>query len=110
MPKEALKVAIAGLGTVGGGTVKVLQNHADEIAARCGRPVVITAVAALSKEGLGFDISGYAWYDDAVAMAKDADADVFVELIGGSEGVARAAVEAALNAGRHVVTANKALI
>lgn len=110
MSKEALKVAIAGLGTVGGGTVKALELHADLIASRCGRPVTITAVSALSKEGLDFDVSGYTWYGDALEMARDCDADVLVELIGGSGGIAKAVVEAALAAGRHVVTANKALI
>ncbi|HEY9163228.1 MAG TPA: homoserine dehydrogenase [Magnetovibrio sp.] len=108
--KEPLKVAVAGLGTVGGGTVKALENHADLIAQRCGRPVKVTAVSALSKEGLDFDVSGYAWYGDALQMAKEADADLVVELIGGSGGIAKAVVEAALNAGRHVVTANKALL
>jgi len=107
---EPFKVAIAGLGTVGGGTVKVLRDHADVIAKRCGRPVVISAVSALSKEGLGFDVSGFQWFGDAVDMAKNCDADLLVELIGGSGGIAKTVVETALAAGRHVVTANKALI
>lgn len=110
MSKEPFKVAIAGLGTVGGGTVKVLADHADLIAKRCGRPVVISAVSALSKEGLDFDVSGYEWYGDAVDMAQNCDADLLVELIGGSDGIAKTVVEAALSAGRHVVTANKALV
>lgn len=110
MSNEALKVAVAGLGTVGGGTVKALETHRDLIAARCGRPVTITAVSALSKDGLDFDVSGYAWYGDALEMARDADADLVVELIGGSDGIAKNVVETALEAGRHVVTANKALI
>ena len=105
-----LKVAIAGLGTVGVGTVKILQQHADVIAKRCGRPVKITAVCARSKKDRGVDLSDYAWFDDAAEMAVQADADVIVELIGGSEGIAKDAVEAALAAGRHVVTANKALV
>jgi len=107
---KPLKVAIAGLGTVGVGTVKILQQHADTIASRCGRRVEITAVCARSKKDRGVDLSDYAWFDDATEMATQADADVFVELIGGSEGVAKDAVEAALAAGRHVVTANKALV
>jgi len=107
---EPFKVAIAGLGTVGGGTVKVLRDHAEVIARRCGRPVVISAVSALSKDGLGFDVSGYQWFGDAVDMAKNCDADLLVELIGGSDGIAKTVVEAALAAGRHVVTANKALV
>ncbi|MCW8914751.1 MAG: homoserine dehydrogenase [Magnetovibrio sp.] len=110
MSQEPFKVAIAGLGTVGGGTVKVLRDHADVIAKRCGRPVVISAVSALSKDGLDFDVSGYEWYGDAVDMANNCDADLLVELIGGSDGIAKTVVEAALSAGRHVVTANKALV
>jgi len=107
---EPFKVAIAGLGTVGGGTVKVLQDHADVIAKRCGRPVVISAVSALSKDGLDFDVSGFQWFGGAVDMAQNSDADLLVELIGGSGGIAKTVVETALAAGRHVVTANKALI
>lgn len=110
MSKEALKVAIAGLGTVGVGTVKILQQHADIIARRCGRPITITAVCARSQKDRGVDLSGYQWFDDASEMAVKADADVIVELIGGSDGIAKDAVEAALAAGRHVVTANKALV
>ncbi len=58
----------------------------------------------------GVDTSGIKWFDDPVALAKDPGIDVFVELIGGSDGVAKDAVEAALRAGKHVVTANKALV
>ncbi|MCU0839633.1 MAG: homoserine dehydrogenase [Rhodospirillales bacterium] len=105
-----LKVAIAGLGTVGGGTVKVLQNNAALIAAHAGRPLVITAVADAVKRPLGFSVDGYAWYDDGVRMAAEADADVIVELIGGAEGAARRVCEAAIARGRHLVTANKALL
>ena len=110
MSNEALKIAIAGLGTVGVGTVKILQQHADVIASRCGRPVTITAVCARSQKDRGVDLSGYQWFTDAAEMAREADADVIVELIGGSDGIAKDAVEAALAAGRHVVTANKALV
>jgi len=110
LSSEPFKIAIAGLGTVGGGTVKVVHDHAEVIARRCGRPVVISAVSALSREGLDFDVSGYQWFDDALDMARNCDADVLVELIGGSDGIAKTVVETALAAGRHVVTANKALI
>ena len=105
-----LKVAVAGLGTVGGGTVKLLQANATLLAERTGRPIVITAVADRDRRDRGFSVDGYQWYDDAVAMARESDAEVVVELIGGSSGVALAVCEAALAAGRHVVTANKALI
>jgi len=108
---EALKVAIAGLGTVGAGLVRLLQAQHDLIAARAGRPIEITAVAARDRSrDRGCDLSAYTWYDNAAEMARDADADVIVELIGGSEGIARETCEAAFAAGRHVVTANKALI
>jgi len=110
MSTEPLKVAVAGLGTVGGGTIKLLQANADVLAERAGRPIVITCVADLDRRDRGFPVDGYVWFDDAVAMARNGDADVVVELIGGSEGVAKAVCEAALAAGRHVVTANKALI
>ncbi len=105
-----LKVAVAGLGTVGGGTVKLLQASAALLAERTGRPVVITAVADRDRRDRGLSLDTYRWFDDAVAMATDADADVVVELIGGAGGVALKVCEAAIAAGRHVVTANKALI
>lgn len=111
MSNPPLKVAIAGLGTVGVGTVKILQQHADLIRMRCGRPVVITAVSSRDQnKNRGVDLSNYQWFSDAVEMATKANADVIVELIGGSSGVAKNTVEAALGAGRHVVTANKALL
>ncbi|KAA5607242.1 homoserine dehydrogenase [Roseospira marina] len=106
-----LRIAIAGLGTVGVGTVQLLQEHAQTIAMRCGRPVEVTAVSARDRcKNRGCDVSGAVWYDDPVAMAREAEADVIVELIGGSDGVARDMVAAALKAGRDVVTANKALL
>jgi len=107
---KALKVAIAGLGTVGAGTVKLLAEQADIIAARAGRAVVVTAVSARSRRDRGVPLDNVQWFDDAETMAREADADVVVEVIGGSEGVARKTCEAALDAGRHVVTANKALL
>ncbi|ODM44336.1 homoserine dehydrogenase [Cereibacter johrii] len=106
-----LRLGIAGLGTVGIGVVKIIQRHADLIAARAGRPVVITAVCARDRsKNRDADLSGYAWETDAVALAERADVDVFVEVMGGSEGAARASTEAALAAGKDVVTANKALL
>ena len=108
---EPLRLGIAGLGTVGVGVVRIVQNQADLLAARSGRPVVITAVSARSKaKNRDVDLSDYAWEDDPVALAKRADIDVFVELIGGDTGPAKDAVQAALKAGKDVVTANKALL
>ena len=106
-----LRLGLAGLGTVGIGVVKIVQKHADLIAARAGRPVVITAVSARDKtKNRDADLSGYAWETDPVALAQRADVDVFVEVMGGHEGPARAATEAAIAAGKDVVTANKALL
>ena len=105
-----LKVAVAGLGTVGGGVVKVLQANAGLLERRCGRAIAITAVADRFRRDRGFSVDGYAWYDDAIEMAATADADVVVELIGGADGPAKQVCETAFAHGRHVVTANKAMI
>ncbi|MBS9720638.1 homoserine dehydrogenase [Tianweitania sp. BSSL-BM11] len=108
---EALRVGIAGLGTVGASVMRVLSDKAAELQRQCGRPISVTAVSARSKgRDRGVDLSGAQWFDDPVALAKTADIDVFVELMGGDEGPARDAIKAALEAGRHVVTANKALL
>ena len=108
---EALRVGIAGLGTVGASVARVLSKKAAELTRQCGRPIVVTAVSArISGKDRGVDLSGAAWFDDPVKLAAKADIDVVVELIGGDEGPARASVKAALEAGRHVVTANKALL
>jgi homoserine dehydrogenase len=108
---EPLKIAIAGLGTVGAGLVKLLASQATMLEARCGRRLTITAVAARDRhKKRDVDISKYAWFDDPVEMAKSAEADVVVELIGGADGPAKALTEAAFAKGRHVVTANKAML
>jgi homoserine dehydrogenase len=108
---EALRVGIAGLGTVGASVARVLQAKAADITRQCGRDLVVTAVSARDRaRDRGVDVSGAKWFDDPVELAKSADIDVFVELIGGDEGSARTSVKAALEAGRHVVTANKALL
>lgn len=108
---EALKIGIAGLGTVGAGVVQLVQTHAELLQQRCGRVLSITAVSARDRnKDRGVDIGGYRWFDDPVALASSGDYDVLLELIGGDEGPARTVVETALGAGRHVVTANKALI
>lgn len=108
---KPIKIAIAGLGTVGAGVVKMVQTHADLLARRAGRPLEIVAVSARSKgRDRGVDLSAYAWEDDPVALAKRDDIDLFVEVMGGEDGPAKASVEAALAAGKHVVTANKAML
>ena len=94
---EALRIGIAGLGTVGSSVVRLLAGKAAEITRQCGRPVVVAAVSARDrKRDRGIDLSGAEWFDDPVALAAKADIDVFVELMGGDEGAPREAVKAAL--------------
>ncbi|BCG80182.1 homoserine dehydrogenase [Mesorhizobium sp. 113-3-3] len=108
---EALRVGIAGLGTVGASVARVLRDKAAELTRQCGRDIVVSAVSARDpKRDRGVDVSSAKWFDDPVKMAQSAEIDVFIELIGGDEGPARLSVKAALEAGRHVVTANKALL
>ncbi len=108
---KPLRIGIAGLGTVGCGTLNILQNNAEMITNRCGRAIEIVAVTAGNKnKKRDADISGLKWVDSALNMVADDSIDVVVEAIGGSEGIARELVEKALSAGKSVVTANKALI
>ena len=106
-----LRLGLAGLGTVGIGVVKIVQRHADLIAARAGRPVQITAVSARDRsKPRDADLSASAWESDPVALARRDDVDVFIEVMGGSDGPAKDATEAAIAAGKDVVSANKALL
>ncbi|MDR6625905.1 homoserine dehydrogenase [Caulobacter segnis] len=109
MTNKTWRVGVAGLGTVGGGLLRFLAERPGF--APAGDKAVVTAVSARSKSRpRSVDISNLAWFDDPVALAGSPDIDLFVELIGGSDGPAKAAVETALKAGKPVVTANKALI
>ena len=106
-----LRLGIAGLGTVGVGVVRIVQKHADLLALRAGRPIVITAVSARSRtKNRDVDLSEYDWEDDPVALAARDDVDVYIELMGGSDGPAKASTEAAIKAGKDIVSANKALL
>ncbi len=108
---NALRLGIAGLGTVGIGVVQIVRKQAALLSARTGRDIVISAVSARDKaRDRGINLSAYAWESDPVALARRDDIDVFVELMGGSEGAAKDATIAALDAGKHVVSANKALL
>ena len=108
---QPFSIAIAGLGTVGSGVLALLARNGDLIAARAGRPVVIAAVSARDRlRDRGVPLSGIRWYDDPEAMVADPSVDAVVELIGGADGVARQVVQAAIAAGKPVVTANKALL
>ncbi|OYR22675.1 homoserine dehydrogenase [Brucella thiophenivorans] len=108
---DALRIGVAGLGTVGASVLRILRDKSEMLTRQCGKRVTVTAVSARDRSrDRGVDLSGIEWFDDPVELAKSANIDVFVELIGGDEGSAKASVEAALRASRHVVTANKALL
>jgi len=109
--KTPLRIGIAGLGTVGAGVVKLLAEHGRLLALRGGRPLKLVAVSARSRtKKRDIDLDGVRWEKDALALATASDIDVIVELIGGSSGIARRLVQKALGSGKHVVTANKALL
>ena len=106
-----LKLGVAGLGNVGAALVALVARQRNELAVRCGRPIEVVAVSARARgKDRGVDLKKVKWFADSVALARSPEIDVFVELIGGAGGVAKAAVEAALGAGKSVVTANKALL
>lgn len=106
-----LKVGIAGLGVVGAGVLRLLDQHGGMIAARAGRPIKVVAVSARDRrKKRDMPKGGWRWYADAVDLAKDPEVEVVVELIGGADGKARALVETALKLGKGVVTANKAML
>jgi homoserine dehydrogenase len=108
---EALRVALAGLGTVGGGVIRLLDANAELISRRAGRPIEVVAVSARDRsKDRGIDLSRFDWVDDPVELARHARADVVVELVGGSDGPALALARAALASNKSFVTANKAMI
>ncbi len=108
---KPLSVGIAGLGTVGGGVLRVLRDNAELIGQRAGRRIAVTAVSARDRNrDRGVKLDGLRWYDDPVQLAADPAIDVVVELIGGSGEPALSLVRASLAAGKPVVTANKALL
>jgi homoserine dehydrogenase len=106
-----LKVGLAGLGTVGASVVRLIDQQRTALTASSGRPVEIVAVTARAKaKNRGVDLKKFRWVGDPVALARDPEVDVFVELMGGAGDPAKRAVETALSAGKSVVTANKALL
>jgi homoserine dehydrogenase len=106
-----LRIALAGLGTVGVGVIKLIVENRDIIARRAGRAIEIVAVTARDRtKDRGVDISGYRWTDDMTAIATADDVDVVVELVGGSDGPALTLAREALGSGKAFVTANKAMI
>ncbi|MEC7161075.1 MAG: homoserine dehydrogenase, partial [Pseudomonadota bacterium] len=108
---EPLRIALAGLGTVGTGVIALLETNRSMIERRAGRAIEIVAVNARDRSrDRGVDLSPYAWVDDMQAMAERSDVDVVLELVGGSDGPALTLARAALDAGKGFVTANKAMI
>ena len=108
---DTLRIALAGLGTVGAGVLRLLAENGDLIAARAGKRIEVVAVSARDRgKDRGVDLSGYAWEDDMTMFAEREDVDVVVELVGGSDGPALALARKALAGGKGVVTANKAMV
>jgi homoserine dehydrogenase len=108
---EPLRIALAGLGTVGAGVIRLIEANAALIARRAGRPIIVTAVSARDRgRDRGVDLTRYVWEDDMVILGERADVDVVVEMVGGSDGPALACAKATIEAGKALVTANKAMI
>jgi homoserine dehydrogenase len=108
---NTIRLGIAGLGTVGSGVLDILGAHGKLLDMRAGTGLVVTGIAARNRtKNRGHDLSKLEWHDDPVALATAANIDVFIELIGGDSGPAKDAVTAALKSGKHVITANKALL
>jgi homoserine dehydrogenase len=108
---QPLKVGLAGLGTVGSAVVRLLDEGREKLIARCGRPIEVVALNARTRgKKRDFDVKDFRWVSDPEALARDPQIDAFVEVMGGAGDPAKSAVEAALAAGKPVVTANKALL
>lgn len=108
---DVLRLGLAGLGTVGSSLLHMIDRHGNDLAVRCGMPISVSGVSARDRtRDRGVDLSGMEWFDDPVALARDPGNDVFVELIGGADGAALSSIKAALESGKHIVTANKALM
>ena len=111
VPATPLRIGIAGLGTVGASVLANLRQHGDRLAMAMGRQIEVIGVSARDRsKDRGVSLAGIEWFDDPVALAASPRINAFVELMGGAEGAARASVETALGQGKHVVTANKALL
>ena len=108
---QPLRIALAGLGTVGGGVIRLIEANGALIARRAGRPLEIVAVCARDRgKDRGVDLARYQWEDDMTLLAERQDIDVVVELVGGADGPALALARRTLAAGKGLVTANKAMI
>lgn len=108
---EPLRIALAGLGTVGAGVIRLVEANAELIARRAGRPIEISVISARDRsKKRGVDLSRYTWEDDMVILGERPDVDVVVELVGGADGPALACARTTFEAGKALVTANKAMV
>ena len=106
-----LRVGVAGLGTVGSGLVKLLAAQQSSIRERCGLTISTTAICAKNRDlERKFNTNDFVWHNDVSSLAEDANVDVVCELIGGIDGPALTVCKTALTSGKHVVTANKAMM
>jgi homoserine dehydrogenase len=108
---EELKIALAGLGTVGAGVIRLLDTNGALIEGRAGARIAISAVSARDRgKDRGVDLTSFDWEDDMTGLGKRPDVDVVVELVGGADGPALTAARNTIAAGKALVTANKAMI
>lgn len=106
-----LRIALAGLGTVGTGVIRLIEENGAMITQRAGRPIVVTAISARDRNrDRGIDLNSYSWCDQTEDLAARDDVDCVVELIGGSDGTALELARKSLASGKSFVTANKAMI
>jgi len=106
-----VRIGIVGLGVVGGGVLKLLEQQSRLLQSRSGRRLEVVAVSARERTKIrAAGISSFKWYDNPLDLAADPDIDVICELIGGADGIALQLSQAALKSGKHLVTANKALL
>ncbi len=106
-----LRIALAGLGTVGVGVIRLIEENSALIARRAGRPIEIVAINARDRtKDRGVDLSGYRWLDDMTALAQADDVDVVVEMVGGADGPALTLARESMESGKAFVTANKAMV
>jgi len=111
MDEVDMRIGIVGLGVVGASVVKLLQEHSRMLEVKAGQPIELISVSASSRsKDRGVDISSFKWEDDPLAIASSDEIDCLVEVVGGSDGIAREVVEVAIANGKHVITANKALL
>ncbi|NVD28295.1 homoserine dehydrogenase [Parasphingorhabdus flavimaris] len=106
-----LRIALAGLGTVGTGVIRLIEANGAMIAQRAGRPIIVSAISARDRSrDRGIDLAAYPWYDQPEQLAALDDIDCVVEMIGGSDGTALELARKSLASGKSFVTANKAMI